>query len=41
MTKLISAATALVASRVYGPFREAGGLPGETMRSRIDAGGRA
>lgn len=43
MTKLtlIEAAKAAIAGRVYGPFREAGGLPGETSRSRIEAAARA
>ena len=30
-----------IAARVFGPFREAGGLPGETSGSRFDAAARA
>lgn len=30
-----------IAARVFGPFREAGGLPGETSASRFDAAARA
>lgn len=38
---LIEAAKAAIAARVYGPFRERGGLPGETSPSRIEAAARA
>lgn len=43
MTKetISSRAARLIGSRVYGPFREAGGLPGETSRMRLDAAARA
>lgn len=40
MTNLAPIARA-IAARVYGPFREAGGLPGETSASRFDAAARA
>lgn len=30
-----------IAARVFGPFRETGGLPGETATSRLDAAARA
>lgn len=38
---LIEAAKAAIAARVYGPFREAGGLPGERESFRLDAAARA
>lgn len=43
MTKvtLIEAARRVIAGRVFGPFRESGGLPGETSASRFDAAARA
>lgn len=31
----------VIAARVFGPFRETGGLPGETATSRLDAAARA
>lgn len=40
MTTLTKAA-AIIAARVFGPFREAGGLPGETSRSRLDTAARS
>lgn len=40
MTKLEPIRRA-IAARVFGPFREAGGLPGETSASRFDAAARA
>lgn len=41
MTKTLEAARALISARVYGPFREAGGLPGERSAMRLDAAARA
>lgn len=38
---LIEAAKAAIAARVYGPFRERGGVPGETSKSRIEAAARS
>lgn len=38
---LLTAAARVIANRVPGPFRETGGLPGETARSRFDTAARA
>lgn len=43
MTKetISSRAAAIIGARVFGPFREAGGLPGERAAMRLDAAARA
>lgn len=40
MNRVTETISALIARRVPGPFREAGGLPGEQSRWRIDAAAR-
>lgn len=41
MTSTLETAARIIANRVPGPFREAGGLPGERAAMRLDAAARA
>lgn len=41
MTNAMQTARQIIARRVYGPFRESGGLPGEQSAMRLDAAARA